>query len=54
MQVPQLFDAFVFRPNIEIVKTFLPDVLRGVIGKAARRGIPSPGLRQYAARESEF
>ena len=55
MQVAQFLDTFVFGPHVEIVETFLPDVLRGVLEEAGLgRVAPSPRLRQNAARKAEF
>jgi hypothetical protein len=41
MHVAQLLDALVFGPDVEIIKAFLPDVLRSVVEQADLRGIPS-------------
>ena len=55
MHVAQLLDTFAFAPNIEVVKSLLPDVLRGMVKEMALSGIPiSPPPCQDAAGEAEF
>lgn len=59
MHVAKLLDAFAFRPDIEVIEAFLPDVLRsggyGRVKQTRLRRITSPSLlRQNAPRESDF
>ncbi len=55
MHVAQLLNAFPFRPNIKVVESLLPNVLRSMVKKAALSGVPvSPFSCQDAAREADF
>ncbi len=55
MQVAQFLHAFAFAPDIAIVESFLPDVLRAVAEEAALRRVAFPfRLGQKAARKIEF
>src|SRR5271155_1328714 len=55
MHVTQFFGAFVFRPNIEIVEAFLPDVLRRVVEETVLLRIALPfRLCQHSPRKAEF
>jgi hypothetical protein len=55
VHVAKFLGAFVFAPNIEIVESLLPDVLRGVLKKPALGRIPASSLPcQDAARKGEF
>src|ERR1700681_4745552 len=52
MHVTELLDTFVLGPNVEVIKPFLPDVLRGAIGHLG--WIASLCLHQNTSRESEL
>jgi hypothetical protein len=55
MHVAEFLDAFMFRPDVEIVEAFLPDVSRDVVGEDSLRRIASaPCLCQNASRRSQF
>jgi hypothetical protein len=52
MHIAKFLDALVFGPDVEIVKSFLPDVLRRVIDQTKLRR--SSGLRENAPRKAQF
>lgn len=52
MHVTELLDTFVLGPNIEIIKPFLPDVLRGALGHVD--WIASLCLDQNTSRKSKL
>jgi hypothetical protein len=55
MHVAEFLDAFMLGPYVEIIESFLPDVLRDVVEEGSLGRISSsPGLRQNASRESKF
>jgi hypothetical protein len=55
MHVAEFLDAFVFGPDVEVVKPLLPDVLRSVVEEEGLRRIASLSpLGQKAARKSKF
>jgi hypothetical protein len=55
VQVAQFLDAFAFAPNVEIVESLLPEVLRRGVKETSLRGVPPPSrLRQDAPRKAEF
>jgi hypothetical protein len=55
VHVAQFLNAFAFRPDVEIVKSLLPDMLRRVVEEAGLRRVATASrLRQDAPRKAEF
>jgi hypothetical protein len=55
MHITQFLDTFVLAPDVEIVESFLPDMLRDGGEETGLRGVAPPSrLCQNAARKAEF
>ena len=55
MHVPELLDPFALRAHIEVVKPFLPDVLRNASEKSSLPRITFAFLLgQYSSRKTNF
>jgi len=55
MHVPEFLDAFAFGPDVEIIESFLPDVLRSVVEEAGLCRVAFLFSRgQDAARKAKF
>ena len=55
VHIAQFFDAFSFRPHVEVVEALLPDVLWSVLKQSVLRGVALPfRLFQNSPRKTEF